>query len=84
LLTCVNRHDPYGFFWYPVDPAQVPDYARVIAKPMDLETMSKKIDSKAYADIFEFRSDVQLLLDNCRTFNPPNSTYHKAASKLEA
>lgn len=84
ILSFPPRHDAYGFFWHPVNPKEVPEYAKIISNPMDFETMSKKIDNRQYADIHEFRNDFQLIVDNCRTFNPPTSPYHKAASKLEA
>lgn len=84
IVAKLRRHDAYGFFWTPVDRAQVPEYYKVITNPMDFETMTKKIEAKQYPDIAAFKSDFQLVVDNCRTFNPPQSAYHKAANKLEA
>jgi len=49
-----NRKDDYAFFLQPVDPELVPGYAEAIQRPMDLGTMSAKVDRGRYRSLEEF------------------------------
>lgn len=57
---------------------QVPDYAEVIKKPMDLSTVLCKIDLHQYRTVKEFRQDVDLIWQNALEYNPdrdPSGTH---------
>lgn len=54
LLTGMCRKDDYAFFLHPVDLAQVPGYSDVVSRPMDLGTMSTKVDKGKYRSLEEF------------------------------
>lgn len=41
---------------------------------MDLGTMSQKLTENQYIAMEDFKKDIELVLSNCRQFNPP-STY---------
>ena len=45
--------------------------------------MELKLDTNQYPNIEAFLADAQLVFDNCRTYNPDDSIYHKNATKLE-
>lgn len=49
---------------------QVPDYAEVIKKPMDLSTVLSKIDLHQYGTVKEFLEDVDLIWQNALEYNP--------------
>uniref|UniRef100_A0A915E2U5 Bromo domain-containing protein n=1 Tax=Ditylenchus dipsaci TaxID=166011 RepID=A0A915E2U5_9BILA len=70
------------FFANPVLASTAPDYLSVISSPMDFSSMRRKVESNEYGHIAEFKADVQLVVDNAMTYNPPTSIYHLAASKL--
>lgn len=72
-------------FLYPVDPQRlnIPDYYDKIKTPMDLSSITKKLDAGAYKSAQEFRADVSLMLDNCYTYNAPDSPVYKMGSSLE-
>ena len=53
-----RRKDDYAFFLQPVDPAQVPGYSDVIKHPMDLGTMSVKVEKGKYRTLEEFAVSV--------------------------
>ena len=56
LLACVLfRKDTHDFFGEPVSDDYAPGYSQIIKKPMDLQTMQKKIDDMAYQSITEYR-----------------------------
>ena len=64
MLIMSSRKDDYAFFLHPVDPSQVPGYSDVIARPMDLGTMTTKVEKGKYRSLEEFA--VRLLwLDRC-------------------
>jgi transcriptional activator SPT7 len=68
----------------PVSKSDVPDYYEgrhrashldstnhhpVIANPMDLQTMLKKVKQKQYKSKREFKDDLDLIWSNCFTYN---------------
>lgn len=83
LLNDLIHHPASWPFRKPVDPNEVPDYLTVIKNPMDLSTMSKRLESDHYKSISEFTADIKLIADNCRTYNDPETTYYKNANILE-
>ncbi|OSD06821.1 Bromodomain-domain-containing protein [Trametes coccinea BRFM310] len=83
LLSDLQGHSAAWPFLTPVDPQEVADYYDVIAHPMDLSTMEHKLETNQYTDVDAFLDDAQLIIDNCRTYNPEDTVYHKCATKLE-
>ncbi|PWN92640.1 hypothetical protein FA10DRAFT_276691 [Acaromyces ingoldii] len=82
LLASRHAH----LFRNPVDPVRdkAPDYFRVISSPMDLSSMSNKLDAGLYRDRFEFKADFELLVSNAKTYTPDTKAYvHQAAVQLE-
>ena len=80
LGSCLQK-DAFAFS-KPVNPvaAKCPDYFDVIKHPMDLGTMQKKFpgkgrvgekkpEAKEYTTPYQFRDDMRLVWDNCRTYN---------------
>lgn len=57
-------------FVKPVDPEEVPDYYDIIAQPMDLGTVMKKIDEHRYSFPKEWIADVDLIARNALEYNP--------------
>ncbi|KAI0773069.1 hypothetical protein BD413DRAFT_311580 [Trametes elegans] len=83
LITQIKKKDDYAFFLQPVDPAQVPGYSDVVSRPMDLGTMTTKVERGKYRSLEEFASDLRLVTSNAKTFNPPGTIYHIEAERLE-
>ncbi|KAJ3270465.1 histone acetyltransferase [Terramyces sp. JEL0728] len=64
--------------WPFVEPvAGVPDYYDIIKSPMDLRTLNDNIEANKYNTLDEFTADVNLIWNNCRTYNQDGSTYVK-------
>ncbi|KAH9853195.1 Bromodomain-containing protein [Lenzites betulinus] len=72
-------------FYEPVDPVKmgIPEYPKVVKKPMDLATMKKKLDAGEYATAEKFRDDFRLMIKNCMTFNPAGNPVHEAGKSLQ-
>lgn len=85
ILKGLKRHREAGPFLLPVDPValNIPDYLTVIKQPMDLSTISKKIEFNEYADAEAFMGDVRLMLNNCFTYNAPDSQVTKMGRNIE-
>lgn len=45
--------------------------------------MEHKLDTNQYSSLKFFLDDVQLVVDNCKLYNPETSIYHRNAVKLE-
>eukprot|EP00066_Takifugu_rubripes_P014421 XP_011603687.1 PREDICTED: ATPase family AAA domain-containing protein 2 isoform X2 [Takifugu rubripes] len=66
----LSQDKRFKAFTKPVDLAEVPDYAGVIKKPMDLSTVLCKIDLHQYNTVKEFLEDVDLIWQNALKYNP--------------
>jgi len=71
-------------FHKPVDAKLVPDYYDIIKFPMDLGTMGKRLHEGHYTNKEMFIADFQLIVDNCRKYNLPTTTYYRCAASVEA
>ncbi|XP_061863031.1 transcription initiation factor TFIID subunit 1 isoform X7 [Colius striatus] len=69
-------------FHHPVNKKFVPDYYKVIANPMDLETIRKNISKHKYQNREIFLDDVNLILANSIKYNGPDSQYTKTAQEI--
>ena len=49
---------------------------------MDFATMRRKVDLQTYKTVDEIAADFQLMISNCMTYNPKNTTFYRAAVKL--
>ncbi|KAJ6541894.1 hypothetical protein B0H19DRAFT_1175115 [Mycena capillaripes] len=78
-------HKHAKIFQYPVDPIRdhAPNYFSVIKDPMDLQTMSHKLEEGKYSDRFAFQADFRLMMANAKTYNPVGSFVHDETLALE-
>jgi bromodomain-containing factor 1 len=74
-----------GVFQAPVDPValSIPNYYAIIKKPMDLSTISKKLDGGSYTHAHEFEKDVRLMLNNCFKFNPAGNPVNAMGQQMQ-
>ncbi|WCJ21619.1 Histone acetyltransferase GCN5 [Euphorbia peplus] len=85
LLKSMHDHVDAWPFKEPVDARDVPDYYDIIKDPMDLKTMSRRVESEQYYVTFDmFVADVKRMFANARTYNSPETIYYKCATRLEA
>ena len=59
------------------------DYPTIIKHPMDLGTCKKKLLNGEYKIFQELMDDLNLIWDNCRTYNLPDSDIVKCANDCE-
>lgn len=85
VLRGLKRHRDASPFAKPVDPIAlgIPEYRTIIKHPMDLSTISQKLETSAYTLASQFVSDVHLMLSNCFTFNAEGTQVHTMGRNLE-
>ena len=66
----------------PVNKKQMKHYYDRIKEPMDLETISTRIDKNVYHSRNEFLRDMELIFNNSNEFNGESSEYTLKAKKL--
>ncbi|XP_072558388.1 transcription initiation factor TFIID subunit 1 isoform X3 [Paramormyrops kingsleyae] len=69
-------------FHHPVNKKFVPDYYKVIANPMDLESIRKNISKHKYQNRTVFLNDISLIHANSVKYNGPDSPYTKTALEI--
>jgi len=88
VLDELKKSKYYEFntsFLLPVDPValNIPSYHKIVKKPMDLTTMSKKLAASEYQSAKEFERDFDLIIKNCRLFNGDDHLIYKQALDLQ-
>jgi WD40 repeat protein len=61
------------FFNAPVDLNEYPDYATMIAYPIDLNTIKERLNNRFYRSIDSVRFDVKFIQNNAQLYNLPHS-----------
>ncbi|KAL4780738.1 hypothetical protein BJX76DRAFT_36886 [Aspergillus varians] len=80
------KHYLYAMpFYFPVDPValNIPTYHSVVKKPMDLSTISSKLQTGQYENAKEFETDVRQIFKNCFKFNLKGDPTYLAGEKLD-
>jgi ATP-dependent helicase STH1/SNF2 len=60
-----------------------PDYYQLIKNPVCMKQIEKKINKKEYQSVKQFRQDLGLLCNNCRTYNEDTSLLFADANLIE-
>jgi hypothetical protein len=78
------QHNRRGIFNAPVDPVALglPDYERIVPKPMDLGTIKAKLHALAYSSRAEVAEDIRLVFRNAILYNPQEHPVHGAARSM--
>jgi ATP-dependent helicase STH1/SNF2 len=60
-----------------------PQYYVMIAKPIALDIIKKKIKNKSYRNVKQFKEDFHLMFENAKTFNEEGSQVYVDACELK-
>ncbi|KAI1426383.1 hypothetical protein F5Y12DRAFT_713380 [Xylaria sp. FL1777] len=80
------KHGAFNqWFLAPVDPValNIPNYFKVIKKPMDLATMTEKNYDGEYKTMKDLEKDMKLIVHNSEIFNGPDHEVTNQAKQLE-
>lgn len=70
-------------FMHPVNGDLVQDYYDIIAEPMYLLLMKKRLNEHYYLSKEMFVHDFELIVGNCRKYNLPHTSYCRSVNALE-
>eukprot|EP00591_Stephanopyxis_turris_P011006 CAMPEP_0195514174 /NCGR_PEP_ID=MMETSP0794_2-20130614/5633_1 /TAXON_ID=515487 /ORGANISM="Stephanopyxis turris, Strain CCMP 815" /LENGTH=554 /DNA_ID=CAMNT_0040642359 /DNA_START=30 /DNA_END=1691 /DNA_ORIENTATION=- len=76
-----NDQDRGGLFSVPVPKDVFPEYYEVVNEPMDYGTMKSKLARGEYRSAQAMQKDFVLVMQNCVTFNAPDSDIVKEARR---
>ena len=62
---------------------ELPDYYEVIDEPISLNQIRKKLKAGDYIELPDLAVDLNLMFENCKTYNRPDSRLYKEGVKLQ-
>lgn len=85
VMKAVWKHQFAWPFHQPVDAKKLnlPDYHKIIKKPMDLGTIKKRLESNYYYSAQECIQDFNTMFTNCYVYNKPGEDVVVMAQTLE-
>ena len=69
-------------FIEPIERASLPQYFKVIKRPMSFLTVKKKLERRLYASKDSFIDDIRLVFRNCQKFNDVGSKLYKDSVEI--
>ena len=84
LLKPLRQEADVHYFMAPVDHVAlgIPDYPIIVKNPMDLGTVTEKLNQGGYLSVDQFVADVRLVFYNCRIYNPSTTPVGIAGHKI--
>lgn len=83
VVSKLHSHDAGTIFHEPVDASLFPDYPTIVEKPIDLRTISEKLESGQYNSLQQVDDDLILMFNNCYSYNAPITFVHQQGKRLE-
>ena len=85
VMKAVQKHQHSWPFCNPVDAIKLrlPDYHKIIKKPMDLGTIKKRLENCYYFSAAECIEDFKTMFSNCYVYNKPGEDVVLMAQNLE-
>ncbi|XP_018668489.2 bromodomain adjacent to zinc finger domain protein 2A isoform X1 [Ciona intestinalis] len=84
ILRKLQAHEMATWFLFPVDPKVVPNYRKVIKKPIDFSTIENRLKKGRYKTAEGFMNEILMVFDNCRLFNEDDSPIGRAGHALRS
>eukprot|EP00041_Stephanoeca_diplocostata_P038119 m.1478164 g.1478164 ORF g.1478164 m.1478164 type:complete len:2116 (+) comp25164_c0_seq4:202-6549(+) len=84
VIKKIRSSEDAEAFHEPVDPEalKIPDYFDIITHPMDLSTITMRLEEGKYKDPREILDDLNLMWTNAWKYNRKGSRIHKITTKL--
>jgi hypothetical protein len=77
LWKSMSNHRSAWPFHEPVDTTVVTDYLDIVAISVDLSLIQKRVEENVYVSKAAFKADLDLMCENCMTYNSPDTNYYK-------
>jgi bromodomain and PHD finger-containing protein 1 len=82
VMNLLLELDQQEIFTEPVSLEDVPDYLDHIRAPMDMQSMSAKLESFEYLTLDDLEHDFNLMVDNCLSYNERDTLFFRAGTKM--
>ncbi|KAK1354746.1 hypothetical protein POM88_048002 [Heracleum sosnowskyi] len=84
ILSKLMHHKNGWVFNKPVNAValRLPDYHRIVKRPMDLGTVKSNLENRLYGTPLDFKKDVKLTFDNAISYNEEGDDVHTMATDL--
>ncbi|GFS23987.1 transcription initiation factor TFIID subunit 1 [Elysia marginata] len=69
ILNELRNMPDIQLFLFPVNQKEVPDYYRIIKRPMDMQTMRENVRQKKYRSREDFLADLNQIVENSKLYN---------------
>ncbi|CAL1535229.1 unnamed protein product [Lymnaea stagnalis] len=69
ILNELRSMPDIQLFLFPVNQKEVPDYYRIIKRPMDMQTMRENVRQKRYRSREDFLTDLNQIIENSKLYN---------------
>lgn len=86
LLNQIEKEPKAEPFKDPVDwkALDLQDYPKIVKRPIDLSTIKDSLNNNRYETYDQFFGDIQLIWDNCKSYNIAESEIYRMAEDLES
>jgi hypothetical protein len=82
LLQTLEKNKEIEPFKNLISKKDYPDYYEIIENPISLKEIGAKIKKSLYGEMDEFKNDILLMFNNCKTYNQPGSEIYQQATHL--
>jgi len=85
IVRDLKKHKDAAPFLEPVNwkELNIPDYPTIVKRPMDLGTISKRLESGSYSSVHAMAQELDLVWVNCMTYNIDESYLYQIARDLK-
>eukprot|EP00382_Lankesteria_abbotti_P005505 CAMPEP_0113847688 /NCGR_PEP_ID=MMETSP0372-20130328/2021_1 /TAXON_ID=340204 /ORGANISM="Lankesteria abbotti" /LENGTH=191 /DNA_ID=CAMNT_0000817009 /DNA_START=27 /DNA_END=602 /DNA_ORIENTATION=+ /assembly_acc=CAM_ASM_000359 len=86
LLNVIKQQPEAAEFLEPVNwqKLKLKDYPQIVKRPLDLGSVTTKLENNQYATECQFWEDIELIWSNCRLYNHERSTIYAECVAMEA
>ena len=82
IIDKLGKEEDFLVFSAPVDTNIYVDYFSMIEVPMDFSMIRNRLQSNYYTNIYSVKSDMKLIIDNCKKYNDIDSDISKEADNM--
>lgn len=83
VISQLKARDVGEIFIEPVDQNEVPDYGDIVKHPMDLQTMTEKVNNFEYGSLEALEADFNLMISNCLAYNAKHTIFYKSGLRMK-
>lgn len=83
IIAQLKARDTGEIFIEPVDQNEVADYGDIVKQPMDLQTMTEKVQNFEYNSLEALEADFNLMISNCLAYNAKHTIFYKSGLRMK-